>query len=311
MLKDAIVILLVGGLAVLLPLSGAYRSYLVRRLTTKAEATVPAEQEAALVARVTRHAWAVGAGILVAGVAALLLGRVWEGAEDAAGGFFVLSVMFVAGAGGHALADIRWPGATSDGPRTARATSPALADYLPPQLLVAARVFVGTGLLAVVVTLLLTRSQWFDAATVWRSPVPLLAGAIPVLLLLSWLAIRRVLDAPQPARDETELYWQDAVRAQTLSSLVVATPFVGLFALVVCGSVLDDAASTAAVAAGQVGPQWSLWLLVIGYLLPFVLVLGAAALTAAQVGRWSEMQHFRERLWAGQPPRPQAHQARA
>ena len=213
-------------------------------------------------------------------------------------------VIIGSGAAGLTLADILWPGTPTEGPRTARATAPTIRDYLPPQLLLTGRIFVGLGLLALLVTLLLTRSEWFDAGTIWRSPVPLLAAAIPVLLLLSQLAIRRVLDAPQPARDETELYWQDAVRAQTLSSLAVATPFVGLFALVVCGSVLDDAASTAAVSVGQVGPAWSLWLLVAGYLLPFVLVLSTVFVTAAQRGNWSEMHHFRERLWDGQPPRP-------
>lgn len=304
MLKDAIVILLVGLVAVLLPLSGSYRSYLGRKLATKAAATVPADQETALEERMTRRARAMGAGIVVAGILALLLSQAWDSAEDASGGFFAVSVMFVFGAVGLALADIRWPGTTTEGPRTARATSPTVEDYLPPQLLMVSHLFTITGLAVLVVTVLLSRSEWFDAATIWRSPVPLLATALPLLLGLSWLATRRVLDAPQPARDETELYWQDAVRAQTLSSLAVGTPFVGLFALVVCGSVLDDAASTAAVTVGQVGPAWSLWLLVAGYLLPFLLVLGTVVVAAAQRGSWSEMHHFRDRLWDGEPPRP-------
>lgn len=50
--------------------------------------------------------------------------------------------------------------------------------------------------------------------------------AIPVLVGLSWLAVRRVLHTAQPARDESELYWQDPVRAQTVSSLAAPTPLV-------------------------------------------------------------------------------------
>ncbi|WP_109471887.1 hypothetical protein [Ornithinimicrobium cavernae] len=311
MLNDAIVILVVGAAALLLPLSSAYRSRLRRKLTRQAEATVPPEQEAALETRVTRRARAMGAGILLAGVAALLLSGLWDGADQASGGFFVLSIMFVAGAAGLALADIWWPGTTTDGPRTARATSPTAEDYLPPQSRRAAHLFAWSGLVALTTTLLLSRSEWFDAATVLHSPVPLLAVAIPVLLLLSWLATRRVLAAPQPARDEAELYWQDAVRAQTLTSLSVAAPFVGLFALVICGSVLDDAASTAAVAAGQVGPAWSLWLLIAGYVLPFALVLGVAAVATTRNGQWNEMRHYRERLWGGQPPRAEVERVRA
>ncbi|NLG22729.1 MAG: hypothetical protein GX555_15020 [Actinomycetales bacterium] len=310
MTTDAIVILAVGVLAALLPLSGTYRSYLRRTLAAKAEATVPAEQEAALERRVTLGARAMGVGILVAGLLTLGLSQVWEHADEVAGGFFQLSVMFVAGAAGLAVAAIWWPGTTAEGPRTARATSPTVEDYLPPLVLVLGRIFVALGLLALAATLLLTRSEWFDAGTIWRSPVPLLAAALPVLVVLSWLAVRRILDAPQPARDETELYWQDAIRAQTLSSLVVVTPCVGLFALVVCGSVLDDAASTAATAAGQVGPAWSLAVLIAGYLLPFALVV-AALVVAAGSSRRSEMRHFRERLWGGQPPRSRAEEAHA
>lgn len=311
MLQDGLVILAVGGLAVLLPLSRTYRSALGRRLTTKAGATVPPGQAAALESRLTRRAIAMGAAILLAGLGILLLRAVWPAGEEQVSGFAILSVLFVFGAAGLVLADLRWPGTTSEGTRTARATSPTVQDYLPPRLLVAGRVFVGVGLLALVVTLALSVSQWFDAAAIWRSPVPLLAGAIPVLLLLSSLATRRILDTPEPARDEAELYWQDAVRAQTLSSLSVTTPFVALFAVVVCGSVLDEAASTAAMAAGQVAPEWTLGLLVLGYLLPVVLVVGTALATVAQRGTWSEMRHFQDRLWDGQPPHAGAEEAHA
>lgn len=296
MLVDSVVLIAVGALAALLPSYGPYRALLRRSLARKANAQVPAEQEEALEARLARRSRGTGVGILAAGLVALVLSQTWPRADEASGGFFVLSVLFVAGAAGAALADVLWPGTVPEGTRTARATSPTVGDYLPRQARSVGRVFVGAGLVALVGTLLLTATQWFDAGTVLRSPVPLLAVGVPVLLLLSRLATRRLLDAPQPARDEAELYWQDAVRAQTLSSLALAAPLVSLLSLIVCGSVLDDAASAAATAAGQAGPGWSLALLVAGYVLPFVLVIGAAL---ASAGSRTEMQHFRDRLWGG------------
>lgn len=301
MLADAVVLIVVGAVALLLPSYRPYRAYLRRRLVHKAGAQVPADQEAFLESRVAVRAQGGGMGIIVAGLCALLLSRTWAGAEEASGALFVLALMFVAGAAGAVLAELLRPGDAAPGPRTARATSPTVEDYLPPRQRTMARVFVACGVLATVGTLLATATEWFDAGAVLRSPVPVLAVGIPVLALLSWLAARRVLDAPQPARDEAELYWQDAFRAETLSSLSLAAPLVSLLALVVGGSVLDDAASAAAVAAGQTGPAWSLALLIGGYLAPFVLV-GVAVLVTSAGGSRTEMEHFRARLWGGRTP---------
>ncbi|AXH95734.1 hypothetical protein [Ornithinimicrobium avium] len=310
MLVDAIVLLVVGAVALLLPSFGPYRAHLRRAFARKAGAQVPADQEARLEARLGFRSRGAGMGILLAGLVALVLARTWEGADQAAGGFFVLSVMFVVGAAGAALADLARPGVLAEGPRTARATTPTLEDYLPPYLRTLGRGFVGLGMVALVGALLLGGTEWFDAGTVLLSPVPVLAVGIPVVVLLSWLATRRVLDSPQPARDEVELYWQDAVRADTLSSLSMAAPILSLLALAATGNVLDDAASTAAVVSGQIGPGWSLAVLVAGYLLPVVLV-GVALLVAAGPGRRTEAQHVRDRLWGGRAPTGDPHGAGA
>ena len=95
--------------------------------------------------------------------------------------------------------------------------------------------------------------------------------------------------------------WQDAVRAQTLSSLSVTAPLVSLLALIVCGGVLDNAASQVALATGQVGPWWSLSLLVAGYSIPFVLAVVALVVAASNASN-GEMRQFRNRLWGGRPP---------
>lgn len=297
MLVDAVVLILVGTAAVLLPLSRAYRSHLTRRLARQADARVPEDQVPALEARVTRRARGVGAGILVSGLAVLVIALGWPGARG--GGYLLVSLMVTFGTAGLAVVEILRPGDITARPRWARPTAPRLSDYLPPQVRVFGWIFTGVGLVVLLLALALGRTRWFDADAVWRGPVPVLLVALPVLVILSELAVRRVLDAPQPARDEVELYWQDAVRANTLSSLTVPPALVGLLAVVVSGAVLDDAASTAAVASGRLAPAWTTWLLVAGYVLPFVVLLGTLAATTVWGG--TEMQRYRDRLWGGQP----------
>ena len=300
MIVDAVVLALVGILAVLLPFSTAYRSRLTRRLADQAGAQVPAAQVPALEARVTRRARAMGTGVVVGGVLLFVTALLWpEGSEAPSGGYVLISLMFVFGAAGLALVEILRPGEVADGPRWARTTTPTMADYVPAHARVLSWTFTGVGLAVLLLTLALTQTRWFDAETVVRSPVPFLVAAVPVLAGLSELAARRVLDAAQPARDEVELYWQDAVRASTLLSLTTPSALVGLLGLVVSGAVLDDAASAAAAASGQIGPGWSLWLLIAGYALPFVLVIVAVIV----VTRWdhAEPVHFRHRLWDERP----------
>lgn len=310
MLVDAVVLLVVGAGALLLPSFDFYRAHLRRAFVRKTGVPVPADQEAALEAKVARRSRGAGMAVLLAGLVALVLSQTWDGAGQASGAVLVLSVMFLAGAAGVALAEVAWPGVLTDGPRTARVTAPTVDDYLPGYLRTLGHVFVGAGMVALVGALLLGRTEWFDMGTVLRSPVPVLAVGIPVVAVLSRLAVRRVLDAPQPARDEAELYWQDAVRAETLSSLSVAAPLVSLLALIACGGVLDDAASAAAEAAGRIGPDWSLALLIAGYLAPVVL-LGVAVALAARPGNGTEAQHVRDRLWGGRVPTGQTRGAGA
>lgn len=298
MFNDGLVLLALGAVALLLPLSSAYRTTTTVQFLHWAGAQVPAEQKAALERRLSRRSQGMGMGILAAGVLALVLSQVWERADEAAGGLFFLALLFVMGAAGLVLADILWPGDVADGARTARAKTPTLKDYVTPVSLRLSRLIVTIGLVALAGTLLLGLTRWFDAPTILRSPVPLLAVAVPVLALLTWLATRRLLDAPQPARDEQELYWQDAIRAKTLGSLYAVAPLASLFGLAVCSSVLDEAASATALASGQVGPEWSLWVLIGGYLLTAVLALGAVALLFTDRG---EADHFRARLWPTGP----------
>lgn len=309
MLIDALVLIAVGVVALIAPLSTAYRTRLVRKLAEQAGAEVPPTLRATLEARVTRRALGAGAGIVLAGATLLLLRLARPDLEEHGGGFLVISLMFVLGAAGVTVADILVPAPAHDGPRAARASVPVLEDYLPQGLRAFSWIVTTLGLVALVATLALGATDWFDAGTLWRSVVPVLAVALPVIALLSALAMRRLLDAPQPARDETELYWQDAVRADTLASLALPAPLVGLLGLSAAGRALDHAATVAAEASGQVGPAWSTAVLLAGYLLPMVLLVVVLASVAAR--GLGETDHFRDRLWGGRVPQESGTGARA
>lgn len=303
MLVGAILFVVVGVVALLLTRSAAYRSRMVDNLTRQADLKVPDAQRPALEARLVRRSWATGLGFVLAGLVTLVAHLVGVDTE-ALGGWGLFSLAVVLAVALLAVVEIWWPGTPVAGPRTARPTAPRAGDYVPPVVSRGFWVLTGLGLVAVAGSLLMGRSRWFDSATLWNSALPLLLVTLPVLLLLTVLAVRRVLDAPQPARDETELYWQDALRSSAVSSLLVPPALVGLLALLVAGAALDDAASVAAVATGEVGPAWTLGLLVIGYAAPFVILIAFLLLTTGVGGR-REVGHMRDRLWGGRIPRAQ------
>lgn len=309
MLTDAVVLVLAGIVALLLPLSSRYRAHLTVRLVERADAHVPADQVPALENRVTRQTRGVGIGIVLAGLA-LLVTALARGAESWSPSgelSLALGLLFVFGAAGLAVVEILRPGVVDDGPRSARATAPTVTDYVPAAMRLTGWTLSGLGFAVLALALILGQTRWFDGGTIWRSPVPILAVGVVVVAMLSAVAVRRVLDAPQPARNEAELYWQDAVRAHTLCSLLATPALLGVLGLAVSGAVLDDAASAVAIASGQVGPTWSLWVLIIGYVLSFVVIMGL--LIASVPGGWNEMRHFRDRLWDGRPAnRPTASQ---
>ena len=306
MLTDAMLILLIGTVTVLLPLSKAYRSRLRRRLVKLARATVPPEQSKALETRVTRQSLMTGAAILVAGLVVLALDRLWE----VAGANFIL-VTFLAGAAGHALADILWPNTAGPGPRTARATATTAAHYVPTSFRVTAWATLGTGLVAVVGTLLLARTEFFDRNTILSSSVPAYAvGLVLVVLLVQW-ATHRVLRAPQPARDQVELYWQDALRAQTLSRLGTIPPVLGTLACLSSSNALWSAAWATSPPGGPPPPTWALWSCIGLAALPFAVVLAGAVVTAARRDAWNEFQHVRRALWDGVAPDPRTQEVDA
>lgn len=303
MLVEGLLFIAVGVVGLLLPLSAGYRARLVDRLGDQARLEVPGRYREAFEMRETRRMRAGGVGIILTGlvIIGLSLAGVERGTLD---GWVLFSLMVVLGTMCLAAVEIWWPSAPVDGPRAARMTSPGLGDYLPPLVRRGYAVLVAVGFALTAGALLLGLSGWFDQGTLWRSPLPLVLVALPVLTGLTWVAVRRILDAPQPARDETELYWQDVIRSSTLASLLVPTAVVALLGVLAVGLALDYAASVAAAEIG-VGPSWTAALLVAGYVLPIALVAVLLVLTAGRFGG-TEVAHMRDRLWGGQVPADRA-----
>lgn len=304
MLVEAGLFIALGLAAALLPGVTAYRRRAAQRLADRAGVAVPPEQLPALEARVARRSRAAAVGMVLAGVALAVLDRVVgeEQLVQVGAGWVAMALLFGFAVAALAVVEIWRPGTVpDDGARTARAVAPRLGDYLPRLVVVLTWVFTAVGVLALALTWGLGGSRWFDAATVRTGAVPALLVALPLLAGLTVLAVRRVLDAPQPARDETELFWQDAVRANTLSALHVPLAVVGLFATALSARTLDAAASTVAEATGQLAPVWTTALMVGGYALPLVLLAVALVLT---LGPWggTEVTHVRQRLWGGRTP---------
>ncbi|MGO0578169.1 hypothetical protein [Ornithinimicrobium panacihumi] len=299
-MHEGLLFIAVGAVGLLLPLSAAYRGRLVRTIAEQAQVRVPAEQAAALEARETRRALAGGVGVVVAGVILVVLSL--AGVDLAMfEGWFSFALLLTVASACLAVVEILRPGAPTDGPRFARLSSPVVGDYLSPKVLLGVAGVVALAVVVTAASLLLGRTPWFDAQVLRSSPLPLLAVALPVLAGLGWWAVQRLLDAPQPARDETELYWQDAVRSSTITTLAVPPAVIAVLGLLASGDVLDEAASVATARSGSVGPDWTVALLVMGYAAPFVLLLALILLSTRWFGG-SSIAHMRDRLWGGRVP---------
>lgn len=298
----ATVLLIVGLVALVLPSVPAAHSMLVGHVERAVGAPPPPSWRAVLQRKLARRVRGAGAAWLLAGVLLALAaaGAVPGMSNLERDGFLLFTLLVAFGAAGVVVADLARPEAPGDGPRAARASAPGLGDYVARPMQVLAGMAVVVAAVMGGAALLLGGSRWFEEETLWRSPLPVLAVALPVVVVLAGVAVRRILDAPQPARDEAELYWQDAFRAYTLESLVLAVAALGLLGMFATGAVLDGSASTAAEVSGEVGPAWTLALIILGYSLPVVLCL-AALLTVPLFWRRSETPTFRTRLWGGRP----------
>ena len=296
-----------AGLMIVLGLSAAvfswsakYRRYSVRRLAKDIGDTASDGNQAVLEARVGRQTLAMGLGVVAAGAVLLVAALFWQPDVDALGGpFHLLALPLAFSAVALAAVEIWWPSAgRGSGIRTARTSVPVLQDYLPRYVVVLTWSLGFLSWLTLAGVLLLGETKWFDERVILDGPVPVLGLALTILSVLTVFAVRQVLNAPQPARDERELYWQDAMRASTLFTLHSALAMVAILALVVVAETLDAAASAVSLASGQVGPAWTGIVLVLAYILLPVMVLVSVGIVISAVSD-GQRGHFRRRLWTG------------
>ena len=298
MLIGAGLLLLAGLVAGLLSWNARFRTRAVTRFAASVSDVVPPEHRDVLEDRVARRTRAVAVGIIAAGVVLLVL-SVGPLAGALGGGVWVpLALVVTLIAVALAAAEIWWPVVLEDSTtRTARVSVPVLSDYLPRYVVILTWSLAILGMMILVGMLALGHTRWFDAAVMRGAPAPLLGMAVLLLAILTAIAVRRILHTPQPSRNETELYWQDAVRASTLAWLHGA---LGLVAVLVFGGAaerLDAAASAVASATGEVGPEWTGMILVGAYVLAPVPLVMVMVFLLTRRGR-RDNDHFRRQLWA-------------
>ncbi len=293
-------LVLLGLCTAVLSWSSRYLRYCVRRLATNIGDTVPAGIQSLLEDRAARRARGVGLGVVAAGIAILAVVLVWgPDVVDADGLWAVVALTFTFGALGLAAVEIWWPVTVEDSAvRTARTSVPVLADYLSPSVMVLTWSLTVLSWLVLAGALVLGRTKWFDEAVILGGPVPIFGVGVTSLAILTVLAVRRVLNAPQPASDQRELFWQDALRASTLSSLYTALTVSSLLGLMLASYAVDDAASVVALSSGQVGPEWTGSILMIAYTLAPIYLVVNMGLTLSGQGR-RDVRHFCRRLWTG------------
>ena len=286
---------LVVGCWVLAPLAA---THLAGRFARRQQVPDPSRHRPALERRLTARYRATALGM----VAAAVLYAIWplarQGATgsgsfgDVAASYLPFVLVFGCVGVGQVVAElIAVPRPDHDAPRTARAHVPALQDYVTRVDALGPRVMTGLTVALAAVATGVSGLRWFDfeaRLTVWMAIATLVTVAAWVL---GEMAVRRVLDTPQPAAAAEDLYWQDAVRADTLRSIVTAGVFTGTFGYF---TVLAGLEAAAVGSTGQPGAD-PVPAILIGALLVF--------LTVAVVGLAMSLPQrhrlrFRRRLWS-------------
>lgn len=287
-------VLLIGFAWQLRP-SAAVRPRALRETARQAGLAVTPEVEPILIIRLRTQTRATLVGTmvaLVAGIAVLLP----LPTPDAyvAGPFLLIALAGVGGVIGNAVAEGRAALAPlDDRPRLARTPTPTRTDYLSVFDRWTAPVSLGASALALVgLATLITANP--DGAFGDAGLVELwLPGAILWVLALASAAVGRVLTTRilqrgQPARDDVELAWSDALRSRTLS-VFAQTPATGAFCSLALALLSVSSAASGSSAAAQSISLWS--------------ILSVMALTLAFSGVtvWSTVSmrtpHYLVTLW--------------
>lgn len=265
----------------------AARRASLRRFARRVDLPVPAEHRDASERLLAGRNLATDLGAIV-GVAAVVA---WAALVEPEGSgtlwpLVVVGAAFVGAAvaaGATAAVQAgRAPG--EDGPRIARATAPALEDYLAPMELTGGRVVALLPLAGLLMAVSIG-AGWreLDAGRVLSSGLLAAVALSLVALVASEVAGRRLIERPQMAGTDLELAWSDAVRARVLRDIVTVPIAIGTYAtfgvLLATAEAIGDPQLRNA-AHGIIG------------LIALAVVVFAAVSTLSRPQR-----HFRRRLW--------------
>jgi hypothetical protein len=273
------------------------------KLAARMNLPVTPEVEPLVRARLRRRAWGVGLGGGVVVAAALTAGLLSpELRQSPVAAAAVLVAGFAGtGVGAAVAATGSVPRPAADAVRVARTAPPRVADYVGPPELLGARLVVGLALVAVVVGGVVAVTGLGGAlppiALVdWVTGIPGVTALVAVVgLVVTEVAMRRLVDRGQPAVSELDLAWDDALRSMALRDLVTAPVVLGFVGLTGTLTVLGDAA-----AGGGPGSVGNVVVGVLGLGVVVLLTLAAGVVIWALATK--PHLHWWRRLW--EPRRP-------
>jgi hypothetical protein len=273
----------------------AHRARELDKYARRMGVAVPAEIEQRVTARLLRRERLLTIGGLVGIAAATGVALLLPAGFDAP----YVGVLLFAGAGVGGSAAAALASSTSElspitGPRVARSTVPAHADYVPTLERLGSRLLPPLALLTLVAAAVALNvgalgEARLTPAYLWSSVGAWLAYAAVAALVFAELLAGRILRTGQQATNTTNLAWNDALRSQALRDLSTAPIVFGFSSIVVIffdvGSLSDyQGAGALAAVVGLV-------------LLVLIATAGCALLVVDLVSK--PQQHYWRRLWAG------------
>lgn len=268
--------------------SAGWRERQLMTLAQRRNLAVPDHLEAELLRHVTRRqrAWVVGFGVafLVVYVpASLLLPE-----SGSRFGFVPIVLAFTAGATVTTIATLvdRRRAVFGDA-RVGRVGGPAIDDLVPVSAvrIVAVAVFVAV-FIAAVVSLLLPKDDPSTAAAVWQ-PLIIILAALGVVTLALWRVASARIAASRPiSGDATTLAWSDALRAESISTLLMLPIVNAMMSIQFAVPAIVTAFAPDQFEAFNVG-------MLIGLAVSLTVILVVHATTSGGPGA----RHYQRRLW--------------
>jgi len=222
-IAGALAAVLIVALVVILATSRLATS--VRNLGRAVGLAVPEALEAKLGSRIrgSRLTFTLGSLVgLAVTTAALVLSGAPSDDENPALIWLLAGGVVAGGSLASAIYALTAKPVLPEGERIARSGAVTLNDYLDPVDLVGARLAVGAGILSLGVALLVVPETVSAAAA-------LIVVLAAVSLVFFEIAIRRILDRPQPAGSTAELAWDDALRGLSMRNIASAPMSFGVW----------------------------------------------------------------------------------